>query len=270
MSFLLEKTLPKEILPQEVFHQEPTIQFFSQEQMSLLDQTRIPKHVAIIPDGNRRWAKKESFHPNEGHHHGADILMDVVNSAQEIGIKTLTFYTFSTENWNRDPDEVAGLMWLIQNYLSDKCSEMIKSGVKFDCIGDMRGVSASLYQTIQETKKATAHCEKIDMVLAINYGSRDEICRAIQSIAADCSAQKIMTENITQELISSYLDTHKWSDPELLIRTSGEMRISNFLLWQLSYAEIYVSNVLWPDYRPNHLFQAIYNYQQRHRRLGGP
>ena len=269
MNFLLEDVLQKEIFKQEILPQDP-IQFFSLEQMSLLDQTRIPKHVAIIPDGNRRWAKKESFQPNVGHHHGADILMDVVKSAQEIGIKTLTFYTFSTENWNRDPDEVAGLMWIIQNYLSDKCSEMIKFGVKFDCIGDMSGVPIDLYQTIQETKKATAHCEKIDMVLAINYGSRDEICRAIQLIAADYSIHKILTEDITQELVSSYLDTRKWSDPELLIRTSGEMRISNFLLWQLSYAEIYVSNVLWPDYRPNHLFQAIYNYQQRDRRLGGP
>lgn len=243
--------------------------FFSKEQMALLDKTRVPKHVAIIPDGNRRWAKREEFHSNDGHRYGADILMDIVKSGRELGIKTMTFYTFSTENWHRDPEEVAGLMWLLQTYLSDKCNEMIEWGIRFQCIGDLSKLPLDLYHTIQETKLATSNCDKIDMVLAVNYGSRDELCRAIQSIAVDFSQEKIHKENITTDLVSSYLDTHNFQDPELLIRTSGEMRISNFLLWQLSYSEIYVSNVLWPDYRPYHLFEAIYNYQQRKRRLGG-
>lgn len=246
------------------------LNFFNQEQMDLLDKKRIPRHVAIIPDGNRRWAKNRELHSNSGHHYGADILMDVVKSGVELGIKTMTFYTFSTENWHRNPEEVSGLLWLLQTYLSDKCSEMLEWGIKFQCIGDMEKLPPDLYHTIQETKIATASCDKIEMVLAVNYGSRDELCRAIKSMCRDFSQDVIKKENITADLVSSYLDTNQWPDPELLIRTSGEMRISNFLLWQLSYSEIYVSNVLWPDYRPYHLFEAIYNYQLRERRLGGP
>jgi len=266
MSSLLEA---KSLCDLENIKTVPRI-FFSQEQMNLLDKGRIPRHVAIIPDGNRRWAKKLELNSNTGHHQGADILMDVVKSGQELGIKTLTFYTFSTENWHRDSDEVHGLLWLLQTYLSDKCQEMLEWGIRFQCIGDLSKLPIDLYNTIQETKLATASCKGIEMVLAVNYGSRDELCRAIKAMINDCSEEKIKEENITAELVSSYLDTHQWPDPELLIRTSGEMRISNFLLWQLSYSEIYVSNVLWPDYRPYHLFEDIYNYQKRERRLGGP
>ncbi len=244
--------------------------YFKKEQLELLDKAGIPKHVAIIPDGNRRWAKKEEFSSTEGHACGADILMDVVKSGKELGIKTMTFYTFSTENWHRSEEEVQGLLWLLQSYLSSKCNEMIESGIRFYTIGDLSGLPKDLRCTIEETKLLTESCDKIEMVLAVNYGSRDEICRAIKAIALDYSDDKISLKNITTELISTYLDTKKWQDPELLIRTSGEMRISNFLLWQLSYSEIYVSNVLWPDYTPEHLFQAIYNYQKRQRRLGGP
>lgn len=246
------------------------LNFFKAEQLALLDKARIPQHVAIIPDGNRRWAKKEEFSSKEGHACGADILMDVVKSGRELGIKTMTFYTFSTENWLRSEEEVQGLLWLLQSYLNDKCCEMIEWGIRFYAIGDLSGLPDGLRKTIEETTISTLSCDKIEMVLAINYGSRDEICRAIKSIASDYSNEKITLKNITTELVSSYLDTKKWPDPELLIRTSGEMRISNFLLWQLSYSEIYVSNVLWPDYTPEHLFQAIYSYQKRQRRLGGP
>lgn len=248
----------------------PSFVYFSHDQLSLLDPKRIPKHVAIIPDGNRRWAKNRELQSGNGHSQGADILMDVVKSGRELGVKTMTFYTFSTENWHRDAEEVAGLFWLLQTYLSDKCDEMLEFGIKFQCIGDLEKLPVDLYNTILDTKQKTAHCNKIEMVLAVNYGSRDELCRAIKTMMSDHSAKKIAEEDITADLVSSYLDTHEWPDPELLIRTSGEMRISNFLLWQLSYSEIYVSNVLWPDYRPNHLFEAIYNYQQRQRRLGGP
>jgi undecaprenyl diphosphate synthase len=244
--------------------------FFTPEQLSLLDKERIPKHVAIIPDGNRRWAKKLELNSSSGHREGADILMDVVKSGQEMGIKALTFYTFSTENWHRNTDEVHGLLWLLQTYLSDKCQEMLDFDIRFQCIGDLSKLPADLYNTIVETKKVTANCKGIEMVLAVNYGSRDELCRAIKKMVDDCKEDKIKEENITAELVSSYLDTNQWPDPELLIRTSGEMRISNFLLWQLSYSEIYVTSVLWPDYKPHHLFDAVYKYQQRERRLGGP
>lgn len=242
--------------------------FFSKEQMALLDKTKVPQHVAIIPDGNRRWAKREEFDSGDGHREGADILMDIVKSGRELGIKTMTFYTFSTENWHRESEEVAGLMWLLETYLSNQCQEMIDWGIRFQTIGDLSKLPIDLKDTVVETKLATSKCDKITMVLALNYGSRDELCRAIQSIVTDCSEEKIQRENITDELVSTYLDTYPFQDPELLIRTSGEMRISNFLLWQLSYSEIYISNVLWPDYRPYHLFEAIYNYQQRERRLG--
>lgn len=244
--------------------------FFSQDEIKLLNLDQIPKHVAIIPDGNRRWAKKKELGSNDGHYEGADILMDIIKAGIELGIETMTFYTFSTENWKRDEAEVQGLMWLLQSYLSDKQNEMTELGCKFQTIGDLSKLSPELFDTIKEVKKTTFFCDKINVVLAINYGSRDELCRAIKSIACDYSDEKIKKENITEDLISSYLDTHSFGDPELLIRTGGEWRISNFLLWQLSYSEIYVSTVFWPDYRPHHLFEAIHQYQQRQRRLGGP
>ncbi|HRD55862.1 MAG TPA: polyprenyl diphosphate synthase [Parachlamydiaceae bacterium] len=243
--------------------------FFTGEQLSLLDKTRIPKHIAIIPDGNRRWAKSKGFEPIEGHRHGADIFINVVKAGKELGVKAITFFTFSTENWQRDQDEVQGIFWIIHSYLKKKCSEMVELGIRFQTIGDLSKLPLFLLDTIAETKANTVSCSEIDMVLAINYGGRDELCRAIQGIAADCVSKKIGQENITAELVSAYLDTKKWPDPELLIRTSGEMRISNFLLWQLSYAEIYVSNILWPDYKACHLFDAVYNYQKRERRFGG-
>lgn len=243
--------------------------YFSAEQLALLDKGFVPKHVAIIPDGNRRWARQQEFSTNEGHHQGADILMDIVKSGKELGIKTMTFYTFSTENWQRAPEEVDALMWLLQTYLTDQKQEMLDCGIRFDCIGDLKRIPKELYDTIIETKAATAQCSQIEMVLALNYGSRDEICRAIQQVITDCENKKILKEQVSPQLFAQYLDTAPWGDPELLIRTSGEMRISNFLLWQLSYSEIYVSNVLWPDFRPYHLFEAVYSFQQRDRRLGG-
>lgn len=243
--------------------------YFSAEQLALLDKGFIPKHVAIIPDGNRRWARQQEFAQHEGHYQGADILMDIVKSGKELGIKTLTFYTFSTENWQRAPEEVDALMWLLQTYLTEQRQEMLDCGIRFNCIGDLTRIPQELYQTILETKAITAHCNAIEMVLALNYGSRDEICRAIKHLVVDCSENKLETEQITPQLFSQYLDTAAWGDPELLIRTSGEMRISNFLLWQLSYSEIFVSTVLWPDFKPYHLYEAIYSFQQRDRRLGG-
>lgn len=246
-----------------------TPSFFTKDQLSLLDKDRIPKHIAIIPDGNRRWAKWKEFETIEGHRYGADVFINIVKAGKELGVKTMTFFTFSTENWNRGKDEVQGIFWILHSYLKKKCSEMLELGIRFQTIGDLSKLPIWLLDTIAETKEKTLDCNEIEMVLAINYGGRDELCRAIQQIAHDCKDEKIAKDNITTELISSYLDTKNWKDPELLIRTSGEMRISNFLLWQLSYAEIHVSNILWPDYKACHLFDAVYNYQQRERRFGG-
>lgn len=242
--------------------------FFTKEELSLLDPSSIPKHVAIIPDGNRRWSKREVSSSKNGHQEGADIVMDIVKSGKEIGIKTLTFYTFSTENWQRDPFEVQGIFWVLDSYLNTHLKEMIDSGVKFNTIGDLSKLPQGLYDTILETKTLTKDCDQIEMVLAINYGGRDELTRAVRAIALDCVNGMIEKEDITPKLISSYLDTKSWDDPDLVIRTSGEFRISNFLLWQMSYSEIYVSDVLWPDYKPRDLFEAVYKYQQRERRLG--
>ena len=259
------------ILQQDNLSQLPPsyCRFFSSAHIDGLDPKRIPKHVAIIPDGNRRWAHQQEFASSEGHRQGADILMDVVKSGIELGLEAMTFYTFSTENWQRSPAEVEGLMWLLHHYLTDQCQEMIDFGIRLQCIGDLSKLPKDLYQTIQEVKLKTAACTNIDMVLALNYGSRDEICRAIQSMVQDCTDQKLSKEEIKPETVSRYLDTSIWKDPELLIRTSGEMRVSNFLLWQLSYTEIHISDVLWPDFQPRHLYEAIYSYQQRNRRHGG-
>jgi undecaprenyl diphosphate synthase len=241
----------------------------TQEQLATIDSMRIPQHIAFIPDGNRRWAKMRQFSVEDGHRSGTDGLMDIVRAAEEIGVKVVTFYAFSTENWNRSKTEVHALMLLLQNYLTQQRSSMIENGVRFHTIGDLEPLAPNLIHIIEETKKATAKCDKIDLVLAINYGGRDDICRAFRRIAADCESQKLKKEDITENTISSYLDTHPWNDPDLLIRTGGENRVSNFLLWQISYAEIYLADVLWPDFKPGHLLQAVLNYQQRQRRMGG-
>lgn len=243
--------------------------FFSAAQLSLVDLNTIPKHIAIIPDGNRRWAKKQEFASMEGHRQGADILMDIVKAGKELGVKVLTFFFFSTENWSRERSEVDALMWLLQSYLDVQCESMIENGIRFQCIGDLNRIPAEVLKTVHTTIEATASCNKVDLVLAINYGSRNEICRAVQHIASDALEEKIHPLEISEEMISQYLDTASWMDPDLLIRTSGELRISNFLLWQLSYTEIYTTKTLWPEFNPSHLFEAVLEYQQRDRRRGG-
>lgn len=240
--------------------------YYTPEQLSALDFENIPQHIAFIPDGNRRWAKKRDTSASKGHQEGADILMDIAKAAKALGVKVCTFYVFSTENWRRDQLEVQALLWLLESYLIEQRPVMVESGIQFQTIGDLSRFPASICKTIQSTKDATAHCTGMDMVLALNYGARDEICRAFNSILNNGAWQK---EAITEKMISQHLDTAQWPDPELLIRTSGEQRLSNFLLWQTSYTEMYTINVLWPDFTPQHLLSAVLNFQQRERRLGG-
>jgi len=242
--------------------------FFTEEQLEPLDKTRIPQHIAIIPDGNRRWAEEEAKNAEAGHKEGADILIDVVKAAKELGIKALTFYTFSTENWNRPQEEVQALMWLIENYLIEQRPTMIEEGIRLETIGDLSGVSEQLQKTIAETKEMTAGGGAVDMILAINYGGRKEICRAVNSLLEEMKAGRIKEEKVTEELVKNRLDTSRWPDPDLLIRTSGERRISNFLIWQISYTELYIADLFWPQFRPGHLLQAVIDFQQRERRLG--
>lgn len=243
--------------------------FFTAEQTASLDKARIPGHVAFIPDGNRRWAKQRFALPKKGHQAGANTLIDVAKAAKELGIKTVTFFLFSTENWNRSRLEVATLMRLLVDFLRGRLADMLECGARVKVIGDTANLSREVMAAIDDTIAATAHCDKIDMVLAVNYGGRDDICRALRRMAADINQGKLSAEQIDEPLVSQYLDTAAWQDPDLLIRTSGESRISNFLLWQLSYAEIYVTPVFWPDFTSTHLLEAVVDFQRRQRRLGG-
>ncbi|WP_044044726.1 polyprenyl diphosphate synthase [Candidatus Protochlamydia amoebophila] len=243
--------------------------YFLPSQLESLNFSRIPQHIAIIPDGNRRWARKRLSSSNEGHREGADILMETVKAAKELGIKAITFYTFSTENWSRSFDEISALMLLFASYLSEQCDSMIQNGIKLETIGELDPLPEFLKDTLKETKKATCACDQIDLILAMNYGSRNELQRAFTRILDEVEQGNLKKEEVNETTIAQYLDTHQWPDPELLIRTSGEMRISNFLLWQISYTEIYIAPVLWPDFTPNHLLEAIVDYQKRERRWGG-
>ena len=238
--------------------------YFTPDQLATIDTSNIPRHVAIVPDGNRRWAMKQNEGAAFGHKIGCDILMDVVEAASEINVEYLTLYTFSTENWRRSKGEIDALMFLLQQYLSEQCPRMIKKGVKFLTIGDLTPLPDSVKKVIEETKKATQHCQKIHLVLALNYGSREEICRAVRHMMND----GLGPDDVNEEKISHYLDTSRIPDPELLIRTSGEKRLSNYLLWQLSYTELHLTDILWPDFKPIDFLTAIKEYQCRERRIG--
>ncbi len=232
------------------------------------NSVRAPEHVAIIMDGNRRWAKNLGLPMSAGHWRGAERLIQIVRAAKELGIKILTVYAFSTENWGRSAVEVKALMRLFKTYLKLQQSVMIEEGVRLNTIGDISKFPKDVLKVLEETIAATKDGTKLDLVIALNYGARDELKRAFSAILDDCLAKKISKEELSEELISSYLDTAKWKDPDLLIRTSGERRLSNFLLWQISYAEVYVTDVLWPDFSEKDLLEAVLKYQEREQRLG--
>jgi len=236
----------------------------SHDELSLVDPNNVPKHVAVLMDGNRRWARKRDLPDAMGHWEGADVLTEIVRAASELGIKTMTMYVFSTENWQRSEDEVEALMNILEFNLVRKRQQMVDEGVRLSSIGNLSRLPASVQNALDETKKATAHCTRIILVLAINYGGRDEIRRAVAKIIE----QKISPEQVTEELIAKHLDTAPFGDPDLVIRPSGEYRLSNFLLWQVSYAEIYVTQTLWPDFTPKNLLEAVIDFQSRKRRRG--
>lgn len=253
---------------------EPKLQeekevLYSPEDLRSLDPGRIPRHVAIIMDGNRRWAKKQGLSPMVGHWKGAEALTRIVRAASEMGIKTLTVYAFSTENWSRSEEEVDALMHLFKVYLEKQRKPMIREGVRLEAIGDLQRLPPLVRRELDLSRACTAHCKKIDLVLAINYGGRDDIRRAFLAMVEDFEKGRLFKEQISEPLISQYLDTARWPDPDLLIRTSGEHRQSNFLLWQLSYSEFYYTDVLWPDFDEHEFLQAVRHIQQRERRIGG-
>lgn len=229
---------------------------------------KIPKHIAIIMDGNRRWAASHEFPAEIGHWQGAEALTNLVRIASAMGVKILTVFAFSTENWNRSPEEIESIMELFHLYLLRQKESMVKEGVKLDAIGDLDVMPAHVKAALNETKEATKDCSTIELVIALNYGGRDDIRRGVLAMINDVEQGLITKKEITENTISKYLDTAKWPDPDLLIRTSGEQRISNFLIWQISYAEIYITDVLWPDFDEKELALAINEYQQRERRLG--
>ena len=241
---------------------------FNEEELKLLDRDRIPHHVAIIGDGNRSWAQKRKLPFILGHWRGAERMRQIVKASSELKIKVITVFGFSTENWSRPTDEIESLMRLYRTYLIQEREEMLKEGVRLNSIGDYSHFPSYVIDALEETKMITAQGEKIELIFALGYGGRDDIRRATVRIVEDVLEGKVKKEEVSEKLISSYLDTSRWPDPDLLIRTSGEFRLSNFLLWQLSYAEVYTTNILWPDFTEKDLLQAIISFQQRLRRYG--
>lgn len=242
---------------------------YTAEEISLLDPQKIPKHVAIIMDGNRRWAKQKNLPAMMGHWEGAEALIEIVRCASDLGVKTITAYAFSTENWARPELEIEALMEIFELYLIRKKEHMVQNGIRLNSIGFIERLPKKVQEALHQTKEATKNCDRINLVLAFNYGARDEIRRAMTKILDLHRQTPLENQDITEELIASHLDTSPWGDPDLLIRTSGELRLSNFLLWQLCYTEIYVTNVLWPDFAPKELLNSLLVYQTRDRRRGG-
>ena len=233
--------------------------------MTVLDKNNIPKHVAIIMDGNRRWAREKGLSVNEGHEAGARNLERIVKKASELGIKYLTVYTLSTENWRkRSKEEVRGIFDLLVRMVKEKREEYQKMGIKMFVLGNFQAFPRRVVRAIKEMLKVVLKHERMRVNFALNYGGRDEIVRAVQEIIRE----GVPPEKVDEELISRHLYTNGQPDPDLIIRTGGEIRISNFLLWQMSYSEFYFTDILWPDFGPEELEKAIVEYQKRQRRFG--
>ena len=230
---------------------------------------KVPQHIAIILDGNGRWAKAKGMPRNYGHAQGSKNVERICEEAWRMGIKYLTVYAFSTENWSRPKSEVDALMGLLRNYMKTCLKTAAKNDMKVRVIGDMHPLDEDIKARIQELEEATVNNGGLNFTIALNYGSRDEITRAVRKLAADCADGKVGPEQIDVKVFESYLDTHGIPDPDLLIRTSGEQRLSNYLLWQLAYSEFYFTDVHWPDFTKEELVKAIEEYNHRKRRFGG-
>ena len=229
----------------------------------------VPKHVAIILDGNGRWAKAKGMPRNYGHTAGARNVETVCQAAHDLGVKYVTMYAFSTENWNRPEGEVEALMKLLESYLKNCIKTADKNNMRVRVIGDTTRLSERFQERIRELEAASAKNDGLNLQIAINYGSRDEMTRAMRRMSEDVAAGKRKPEEITESVFEEYLDTAGIPDPDLLIRTSGELRLSNFLLWQLAYSEFYFTDVPWPDFHKEELERAIEAYNKRDRRFGG-
>ncbi len=236
--------------------------------MNKLDPQKLPRHVAIIMDGNGRWARKRLLNRIAGHHEGSNAVRAVVRKCRELNIPYLTLYAFSKENWQRPPLEIKALWQLLKQFLKSELAEMMDQEIRLNHFGDLADIPEDVVTELQHVMAMTAHNDKLNLNLAINYGGRDELLRAARLFAEDVRQGKYAPDNLTHELFSSYLFTGSFPEPDLLIRTSGEYRISNFLLWQLAYTEIYFTEVLWPDFREAEFLDALLDYQRRERRFG--
>ncbi len=237
--------------------------------MALSENFVIPQHIAIIMDGNGRWAKMRGLPRNAGHKAGAESFRNIANYCRKIGVKYLTVYAFSTENWKRSQEEVGGIMRLLGAYLKEALRDMEKNHVRFCFFGDLSRLSPELRKLCEDARNRSSAYDEVQVNFCLNYGGRDEILRAARAFAADVAAGKCDAESLTEETFDRYLDSAGVPDPELMIRPSGEMRISNFLPWQTVYSEFVFMNVLWPDFGPEHLDEAIAEYNRRNRRFGG-
>ncbi len=231
-------------------------------------ENNIPNHIAIIMDGNGRWAKKRSLPRLAGHREGINSVREITRVCGEIGVKYLTLYTFSTENWKRPPSEVSALMKLLLNTINIEVKELHKNNVRFSIIGELNTLPKSTVQGLKNGIELTSNNSGLNLCLAINYGSRKEILTAVISIAKKIQSKQLDINQVDEILFNQELYTKNFPDPDLMIRTSGEFRLSNFLLWQSAYTEIFMTDTLWPNFRENELIEAIYDYQNRERRFG--
>lgn len=234
-----------------------------------IDLEKVPEHIAIIMDGNGRWAKSRMMPRTYGHKAGVETIRKVVEEAQRLGIKYLTLYAFSTENWKRPKDEVSALMKLLVTYLRKELAELDKNGVKINTIGNISKLPQVCVEELEKSKEKTKDNKSLVLTLALNYGGRADIIDAIKNICMDVQSSKLDINSIDEDLFSKYLDTKDIIDPDLVIRTSGEQRLSNFLLWEVAYSEFYYTDIHWPDFDEEELQKAVYYYQKRDRRFGG-
>lgn len=235
---------------------------------SQIDKQRLPAHIAIIMDGNGRWAEEKGEDRLFGHFHGVESVRDIVEGAAELGIQYLTLYAFSTENWDRPEQEVNGLMGLLADTINKEVPILNKNNIRLRMIGDMQMLPEFARKGLHEAMEKTSQNTGLTLIMALSYSSRWELLNAVKNIAKDTKSGKIDPDNINANVLQQYLNTSEYPDPELMIRTSGEYRISNFLLYQLAYAELYFTNTRWPEFRKHNLYEAIIDFQSRERRFG--
>ncbi|GDX51891.1 isoprenyl transferase [Bacteroidota bacterium] len=233
-----------------------------------IDISRIPKHIAVIMDGNGRWARQQGEQRVFGHHHGVRAVRDTTEGCAELGVGYLTLYAFSTENWSRPKEEVDALMELLVQTISKEIKTLMDNNISLKAIGDLESLPRKCHDELNQAIEVTSANSGMELILALSYSSRWEITKAVKEIAQLVKEEKIAPDEINEQVISNHLCTNNFPDPELMIRTSGEMRISNFLLWQLAYTELYITPVLWPDFNREELYKAILDFQKRERRFG--